>query len=255
MLYGVHTSMLLVGTTFVLAAVVAAIIFALVRLLGRKRDQDAHARWVGVVLTPVVGVVLLVGYSLALNLKTGSAVTSDLFTYVTALFTYPSLYFSTRTYIPFLQQIQDGLYLRAVLYVAMLAGELVRFVYLLVQRLRSARVREPRGETAPITPAWVGIAVPAVVIGLWVAADVLFLDGLFDWFQLHYVLGPLAPLTPTLGGLVFEGDGSGYLAPWLLWAPLITLLVLYASLNLVGFGLLRTLRRASEPVQREALRA
>ena len=181
LLYGVHTSMLLVGTTFALAAVVAAIILAVVRLLGRKQGQE-WARWAGVVLTPVVGVVLLVGASLVLSLESGSAVAPNLFTYVTDLFTYPWTYLSTETYIPFLMQIQNAFYLRALLYLVMLAGELVRFVYLLVQRLRSARAPQPRAETAPITPAWVGIAVPAVAIGLWVAADVLFLDGLFDWF-------------------------------------------------------------------------
>jgi peptide/nickel transport system permease protein len=243
LLYGVHTSMLLVGTTFALAAVVSAILFAVVRLLGRKQGQE-WARWAGVVLTPVVGVMLLVGYSLALNLKTGSAVTTNLFSYVTSLFTTPRLYLSTETYIPFLQQIQNSFYVRALLYLAMLAGELVRFVYLLIQRLRSARAPQPRGETAPITPAWVGIAVPAVAIGLWVAADVLFLDGLFDWFDLHYVLGPLAPLTPTLGRMVFEGGGIGNQTPWLVLPPLVALLVLYATLNLVGFGLRDMLRRA-----------
>jgi ABC-type dipeptide/oligopeptide/nickel transport system permease subunit len=152
LLYGVHTSMLLVGTTFVLAAVVAAILFAVVRLLGRQQGQE-WTRWAGVVLTPVVGVLLLVGASLVLSLKTGSAVAPNLFTYVTSLFTYPWLYFSTETYIPFLTQIHNAFYLRAVLYLAMLAGELVRFVYLLVQRLRSARAPQPRAETAPIMPA------------------------------------------------------------------------------------------------------
>jgi ABC-type dipeptide/oligopeptide/nickel transport system permease subunit len=254
LLYGAHTSMLLVGTTFALAAVVAAILFAVVRLLGRTRGQ-AWARWAGVVLTPVVGVVLLVGASLVLNLKTGSAVAPNLFTYVTDPFTYIWTYLSDRTYIPFFTQLQNALYLRAVLYLAMLAGELVRFVYLLVQRLRSARAPQPRAETEPVTPAWVGIAVPAVAIGLWVAADVLFLDGLFDWFDWHYVLGVLAPVTPTLGGMVFEGDGWGYLAPWLLLAPLIALLVLYASLNLVGFALYGVLRRSPEPEQHAAQRA
>jgi hypothetical protein len=249
LLYGVHTSMLLVGTTFVLAAVVAAIIFALVHLLGRQRGEQ-WARWVGVVLTPVVGVVLLVGYSLALNLKTGSPVTSNLFTYVTSLFTYVWTDLSTRTYIPFLQQIQNGPYLRALLFLAMLAGELIRFVYLLLQRLRGARTPQPRAETAPVAPAWVSIAVPAVAIGLWVAADVLFLDGLFSWFELHYVLGPMAPLTPTLGGMVFQGDGWGNLAPWLLLAPLVSILVLYASLNLVGFRLGGMLPHAAEPEAR-----
>jgi ABC-type dipeptide/oligopeptide/nickel transport system permease subunit len=83
---------------------------------------------------------------------------------------------------------------------------------------------------------------------------VLFLDGLFDWFDLHYVLGPLAPLTPTLGGMVFQGDGWSNLAPWLVLAPLVALLVLYASLNLVGFGLWSILR-APEREQHEARRA
>jgi DNA-directed RNA polymerase specialized sigma24 family protein len=131
-----------------------------------------------------------------------------------------------------------------------LAGELVRFVYLLVQRLRSARAPQPRAEMAPITLAWANVAVRAVATGLWVAADVLFLDGLLDVFDLHYVLGPLAPLTPTLGYMAFAADGIDNPAPWLVLAPLVALLILYASLNLVGFGLWSALRRSPEPEQR-----
>src|SRR5215469_11617662 len=68
LLYGVHNSMLLVGATLALAAVVAAVVLAVVRLLGRKRWQE-WARWAGVVLTPVVGLLLLRGASLVVSLQ------------------------------------------------------------------------------------------------------------------------------------------------------------------------------------------
>ncbi len=73
LLYGVHTSMLLVGATLALAAVVAAVVFAVVRLLGRTRGQE-WARWAGVVLTPVVGVLLLNGASLVVSLQLPSGI-------------------------------------------------------------------------------------------------------------------------------------------------------------------------------------
>ena len=242
LLYGVHSSMLLVGATFALAAVVAAVVLAVVRLLGRKRGQE-WARWAGVILTPVVGVLLLGVASLVvpLLLPSGVEIHPDLFSYI---FTVPQTFvlqnpFSTGLAMWYTNQYY---YLTSTLVLVMLAGELVRFVYLVVRRLRSARAPQPRADMAPVTPAWVNIAVPAVAIGLWVAADALLLEGLLD----SYVAGLEQPI-PSLGLMFGQSGGVMNQQPWLVLAPLIAILVLYASLNVVGFEL-RGVREA-EPAR------
>jgi peptide/nickel transport system permease protein len=242
LLYGVHSSMLLVGATFALAAVGAATILAVVHLLGSQRGQE-WTRWAGVVLTPVVGVLLLAGVSLAVGNPFGNA-SSGLPYY--NLFNY--IFFIAWTYVlqhPFSigTEIQQG-NIASLVILILLVGELVRFVYLLVQRLRSARAPQPRAETTPITPAWVGIVVPAVAIGLWVAADALLLEDLLEF----YTGNPVPPI-PTLGQMLGSGRGLLNQAPWLFLVPLVAILLLYVSLNLVGFGLRGGLLRSPQPEQ------
>ena len=250
LLYGVHTSMLLVGATLALAAVVAAVVFAVVRLLGRKRGQE-WARWAGVVLTPVVGVLLLKGASLvvSLQLPSGTIERYDLFSYI--------FFAAPQTWLPSgmaFMAFPTAFFLPSLLVLVMLAGELVRFVYLLVQRLRSARTPQPHTEAAPVSPAWVNVAVPAVAIGLWVAADALLLEGLLYGY-LYVGMAPAVVPPASLGLVLLQGGGFINQVPWLVLAPLIAILVLYASLNVVGFALLGMLRRSPEPEQHAALRA
>jgi peptide/nickel transport system permease protein len=242
LLFGVRSSMLLVGTTFALAAVGAAAVLAVVRLLGRQRSQDARARWAEVVLTPVVGLLLLGGVSLVVGNPFGNApsgVPTNLFSYVVTLaWTYVLQHpFSIGT------EIQQRNVASLVILI-LLVGELVRFVYLLVQRLRSARTPQPRADTTPVTPAWVSVAVPAVAIGLWVAADALLLEDLLEF----YVGNPPEPI-PSLGQMLGSGWAFINQQPWLLLAPLVAILLLYASLNLVGFGLRGVLLRSPQPEQ------
>jgi hypothetical protein len=198
------------------------------------------------VLTPVVGVLLLAGASLVVGNPFGNAPSgfpTNLFSYVvtlawTLVLQHP---FSIGT------EIQGG-NTASLLILILLVGELMRVVYLLVQRLRGARAPLPRVDTASVAPAWVSVAVPAVVIGLWVAADALLLEDLLEF----YVGIPPEP-TPSLGQMLDSGGAfirNG--APWLVLAPLVTLLVLYASLNLVGFGLRGGLLRSPQPEQHEA---
>ena len=240
LLYGVHTSMLLVGATLALAAVVAAIVFAVVRLLGRTRGQE-WARWAGVVLTPVVGVLLLKGASLvvSLQLPSGTIESVDLFGYI--------FFNAPQTWLPIgMAFFPTAFFFPSLLVFVMLAGELVRFVYLLIQRLRSARTPQPHTEAAPVSPAWANVAVPAVAIGLWVAADALLLEGLLYGY-LWLGMAPAVVPPASLGLVLLTGSGFINQEPWLVLAPLIAILVLYASLNVVGFALLGMLRRAPEP--------
>ena len=148
------------------------------RLLGRERGQE-WTRWAGVVLTPVVGVLLLARCvarrESPVPAERGAPSPTSSATVVTIAWTFVLQH-------PFSIGTADSAvgYVASLLILVLLVGELVRVVYLLVQRLRSARAAQPRADTAPVTPAWVSIAVPAVAIGLWVAADVLLLEGLLD---------------------------------------------------------------------------
>jgi ABC-type dipeptide/oligopeptide/nickel transport system permease subunit len=173
LLYGVHSSMLLVGATLALAAVAAALILAVVRLLGRERGQE-WVRWAMVVLTPVVGLLLLGGASLVVSRQApdGIVFSPNLFNWV---FTFAWTYVLQRSFSIGID-IQEG-HVYSVLILILLIGELVRVVSLLIQRLRSARAPQPRADTTPVTPAWASVTVPAVAIGLWVAADALVLEG------------------------------------------------------------------------------
>jgi peptide/nickel transport system permease protein len=244
LLYGVHSSMLLVGATFALAAVLAAAILGVVRLLGRTRGQE-WARWAGVVLTPVVGLLLLGGASLVVSLQfqqSGIEVHPDLFTYI---FTTPQTFVFQNPF-PFGMEVQ-GYYLASLLVLFVLAGELVRIVYLLVQRIRGARAPQLRADTTPGTPAWVSIAVPAAAIGLWVAADALLLEALLDNYVGYEQFSPSLGVMFAIAAHFINGASR---APWLVLAPLVALLVLYASLNIVGFGLGGVLRHSPQPEQR-----
>jgi hypothetical protein len=233
--------MLLVGATLALAAVVAAVVLAVMRLLGRQRWQE-WARWAEVVLTPVVGVLLLGGASLVVGNQFGnvpSGFPTNLFNYIffiawTNVLQHP---LSIGT------EIQQGNVVSLVILI-LLVGELARVVYLLVQRLRSARAAQPRADTAPVTPGWVSIAVPAVAIGLWVAADALLLEDLLEGYT-----GNPAPPIPTLGQMLGDAGPLINQAPWLFLTPFVALLILYVSLNLIGFGLRGVLLRSPEPEQ------
>lgn len=244
LLYGVHSSMLLVGATFALAAVAAAVMLAVVHLLGRDRGQE-WVRWAIVLLTPVVGVLVLGGASLVMSRQFPSAVpNSNLFSLVVSIAWNNVLQhpFSIGTVIQ-----NEGF--GSLLILLLLVGELVRFVYLVVQRLRSARAPQPRADTAPVTLAWMSIAGTAVTIGLWVAADALLIENLVDF------AGNLSPLTPSLGVMLSIGGPFTNQQLWIALVPLVALLVLYASLNLVGFGLRGMLLRSPAPEQHEAQRA
>jgi hypothetical protein len=245
-LYGVHSSMLLVGATFALAAVGAAVVLAYVHLLGRQRGQE-WAPWAEVVLTPAVGVLLLGGASLVVSRQVpgGISIPPNLFNWVftTAWANVLQHPFSIGT------EIQQGS-VDSLLILILLVGELVRLIYLLVQRLRRARTPQPRAETTPVTtPAWVSVAVSAVAIGLWVAADALLLEDLLEGYVSLVNNSTALVLTPSLGLMFGQGGGFINQAPWLFLAPLVALLILYASLNLVGFGLRGVLLRSPEPEQ------
>jgi hypothetical protein len=204
------------------------------------------ARWAEVVLTPVVGVLLLGGTSLVLYfslLSRGIGISPDLFNYI---FTSPWK-FIFQNQLPIGTEIQWYYLADSLLVLVMLAGELGRFAYLLVQRLRSARAPQSRVETASVTPAWVSVAGPAVAIGLWVAADALLLEGLLESYLFGVV--NLSPLIPSLGQMFGQAAPFINQAPWLLLAPLLAILVLYTSLNLVGFGVRGVLLRSPEPEQ------
>jgi ABC-type dipeptide/oligopeptide/nickel transport system permease subunit len=96
----------------------------------------------------------------------------------------------------------------------------------------------------------VSVAVPVAAIGLWVAADALLLEGLLD----SYVAFPAWPI-PSLGLMFGQSGVFINQAPWLVLAPLVAILVVYTSLNLVGFGLRGVLLRLPQPEQHEAPRA
>jgi hypothetical protein len=201
------------------------------------------------VLTPVVGLLLLGGVSLVVGNPFGNPRSglpfSNLFSYI--------LYIVWTQVLQRLSsigtEIQNGQVVSLVI-LLVLAGELVRIVYLLVQRIRGARAPQPRADTPPGTPVWASIAVPAAAIGLWVAADALLLEGLLE----GYTSNPPQPI-PTLGQMLDDAGSLINQAPWLVLAPLVALVILYASLNLVGFGLRGVLLRSPQPAQHSASRA
>jgi len=80
-----------------------------------------------------------------------------------------------------------------------------------------------------------------------VAANALLLEGLLE----NYLFGVvnLSPLMPSLGLMFGQGGPFINRAPWLAPSPRVVILLLYASLNLVGFGLRGVLLRSPHPEQ------
>jgi ABC-type dipeptide/oligopeptide/nickel transport system permease subunit len=66
---------------------------------------------------------------------------------------------------------------------------------------------------------------------------------------MEFYTGNPAPPIPTLGQMLGEAGHLNNQAPWLFLIPLVAILLLYVSLNLVGFGLRGVLLRSPEPGQ------
>jgi hypothetical protein len=122
-------------------------------------------------------------------------------------------------------------------------GELVRFGYLLIQRLRQVKAPPAPGATVPIVPAWLSIVGPAIVVGLWIAADALLVEPSL----LFYAVGLPQPPIPSLGWMLSDAASippSSQLTS-LVVIPLTTVLILYGACNLLGFGVRGVLRGAT----------
>lgn len=229
LLVGVHSSALFAGMALGLAVVLGIVVLAAVRLAGRTRGQ-AWGRWVEVVLLPVIGVILL-GLVSLISTSQVPANLPSLFSLVLSAYIWGTLshpYFIATS-------------VAVVLVYLLVVGEVVRFGYLLVQRLRHVKAPHSSGGPASNVSAWLSIAGSAVVVGLWIAADALLVEPAF----LFYGVGlPPRPI-PSLGWMI--EDASTYPVAHLQLAliPLTAVLILYVALNLVGFGVRGALRRAT----------
>jgi peptide/nickel transport system permease protein len=230
LLLGVHYSLLLAGAALVLAAVVSGLALAAVRLVGRERARP-WGRWAEVVLTPLVGMFLLGAASVVTSGQVPNVV-PNLFSFVAT------------TFWSFIQspaslgaEIRAGEWVRALLGLVVV-GEVLRLVYLLVQRIRGKDVAPAPAAGATSVPGWWRLVGPAVVVGLWIAGDTLLLEPHLAFYGVG--LGLPSPPLPSLSLLLGQGYGGfGAVAPWLVVSPFLAVLVLYVSCNLVGFGLRR----------------
>jgi peptide/nickel transport system permease protein len=228
LLVGVHSSALFAGAAFVLAVVLGLVALAAVHLVGRARGQE-WGRWAEIVLLPVIGVILL-GIASLVASRQVPALPLSLFSVVLFYIWYGVSH-------PFAIWPQVSLVLVDLLVV----GELARFGYLLVQRLRSRKAPQALGGTVPANQTGLSIVGPAVVVGLWIAADALLIEPPF----IFYGVGLPPPPIPTLGGMILFANNFTGSQPQLALIPLTAVLVLYAALNQVGFGVLGVLRRAA----------
>jgi peptide/nickel transport system permease protein len=229
LLVGIHSSVLFAGMVLVLAVVLGSVALAAVRLVGRTRDTE-WSRWAEIVLLPVVSVLLL---------GIASLVTSR---QMPAFF--PSLISSVGQYIWYTLRypLSIGAAIGAVLVYLLIIGEVARFGFLLIQRLRQAGNSQASAHTAGAVPAWLSIVGPAVVVGLWIAADAWLIEPAFTF----YGVGEPVPPIPSLGELTSVGRNYAVSQPQLALMPLIAVLVLYAACNLVGFGMRGVLRSAAK---------
>jgi peptide/nickel transport system permease protein len=229
LLVGIHSSVLFAGMVLVLAVVLGSVVLAAARLVGRTRGAE-WSRWAEIVLLPVVSVLLL---------GIASLVTSR---QMPAFF--PSLISAVGQYIWYALRYPFSLEaaLGAVLVYLLIIGEVARIGYLLVQRLRQVSTHQASAGTVGAVPAWLSIVGPAVVVGLWIAADALLIEPVFTF----YGVGEPAPPIPSLGELTSVGRNYAVSQPQLALIPLMAVLVLYAACNLVGFGMRGMLRRAAK---------
>ncbi len=228
LLVGIHSSALFAGTALVLAVGLGLVALAAVRLVGRARGQE-WGRWAEIVLLPVIGVILLGMASLVASRQVPASVPSLISTVLS------NIWYVVRH--PF----AIGTVISLVLVELLVVGELARFGYLLFQRLRSVKAPRALGGTAPAVQAWLSIVGPAVVVGLWIAADALLVEPLF----LFYGVGLPQPPIPSLGDMIADANNFTGSQPQLALIPLTAVLVLYAAFNLVGFGVRGVLRSAA----------
>jgi peptide/nickel transport system permease protein len=228
LLVGIHSSALFAGTALLLAVVLGLIVFGAMHLLGRTRAQE-WGRWAELAVVPVLGVILLGIASWVASPQVQAG--------------FPSQFSLTLRYYlwdtirqPF--AIATNVYV--VLVDLLVIGEVVRFGSLLIQRLRQVQAPPAPGAAAPSVPAWLSIVGPAAVVGLWIAADALLVEPSL----LFYGVGLPQPPIPSLGWMLSDARPYATSQPPLALVPLTAVLVLYAALNLVGFGVRGVLRRA-----------
>ncbi|HKW20519.1 MAG TPA: hypothetical protein VJO13_04025 [Ktedonobacterales bacterium] len=230
LLLGMHYSLLLAGAALVLAAAVSGLVLAAVRLAGRERARQ-WGRWVEVVLTPLVGVLLL-GVASVVTSGQWPSPLPNLFSFVVT-----NLWSVIRSPSSLGADIRSGAWI-PVLLGLVVVGEALRLIYLLVQRIRERDVAPSSAAGRTVSTGWWRLVGPGVVVGLWIAGDTLLLEPLLSFYGVGLGL-PSSPL-PSLGIMLGQGAGGfGAVAPWLVLSPLLTALILYVSCNLVGFGLRR----------------
>jgi peptide/nickel transport system permease protein len=228
LLVGIHSSMLFAGMALGLALVLGLVALGAVRLVGRRRGQ-AWSHWAEIVLLPVIGVMLLGIASLVASWQTLAAFPSLINTVLHTMWYVVRQPLSMRTNISL------------VLVALLVVGEVARLGLLLVQRLRRVKAPQEFGSTTGGVPTGLSIVGPALVVGLWIAADALLIEPSFSF----YGVGLPPPPIPSLGEMTSVGTIYAASLPQLALIPLTAVLVLYAALNLVGFGVRGVLRGAA----------
>jgi len=241
LLVGIHSSVLFAGTAFLLAVALGLVIFGALRLVGRRSGQE-WGRWAELAVLPVIGVILLGIASWVVSRQVPANIPS-LFSTVLRGYVWDTIRH------PF----AVGTNIYVVLVDLLVIGEVVRFGSLLIQRLwRLRQVQAPPAAVAGATgatgatganvpAAWLSIVGAAAVVGLWVAADALLIEPSL----LFYGVGLPQPPIPSLGWMLADASSNAAAQPQVALVPLTAVLVLYAALNLVGFGLRGVLRRAA----------
>jgi ABC-type dipeptide/oligopeptide/nickel transport system permease subunit len=244
-LLGVHGTILFTGTALGLAVVAGAIVLSAVSLFGRTRRIE-WVQWAEVPLTPVIAVVLLLIWAHAVQYQfpQGSGPYGFATNLVDAIGA--RIWSDLRHLSETLSFIGQGA-MYELLLLLLIPIELLRFGYLLI-----AQFREHRHATSGLAvhASSTGLKVssilrssagPAGVVGLWVAGDTLLVEPVFGHYSI-YARGSLAYL--SLGNLATLASGSVGSGPALMWLPIVALVIVFVSFNLVGFELRRVLQRA-----------
>jgi peptide/nickel transport system permease protein len=222
-LQGVQTSMLFALVNLALATVIGAVVLAIGAMVAGKR-YSTLARVFEVVSTPVLIFVLIAGAGILVQEPPPQLPLLTIFGVAIREWATPSNWGNDLTN-------------AALLLSLFLVGEVVRFGYLLFRSLRSGQAR---AAVSSLTPGKVPVLLilgPAVVTGLWIAGDAILDQNVLAF----YGIGTFPPRDP-LSLMIGDASNLRSTSPQLFFAPLILLLLMVLSLNVVGFGLRSALR-------------
>jgi peptide/nickel transport system permease protein len=230
-LLGTSQSMLLALAVLALATAIGALVLVIGAVVAGKR-YAAVTRVFAVVSTPVIIVMLIVVVGIV-DPQPPFPPLLNIFGLVIQEWAQPSSWSNDLT---------NGAPLLITLF---LVGEVARFGYLLFRSLRPAQAHPAVSSPTPGRIPVLSVLGPAAVTGLWIAGDAVLVQNVLSF----YGIGAQMPVFP-LSGLIADAENVRSTNPLLFFVPLILLVLMVLSLNVVGLGLHSALREL--PRQRSA---